>query len=49
VQEYWIVDPFEQIVEQWVLKDGKYSLSPTADPISLTIASGISIARETIW
>ena len=49
VQEYWIVDPFDQNVEQWVLSDGKYSLAPTADPIILTIATGISIAKETIW
>ncbi len=49
VQEYWIVDPFEQIVEQWVLLNGKYSLTPAVDPIVLTIAPGISIAKETIW
>jgi Uma2 family endonuclease len=49
VQEYWIVDPFEQSVAQWVLTDGKYSLAPAADPINLTIASRISIAKETIW
>jgi Uma2 family endonuclease len=49
VQEYWIVDPFEQIVEQWVLLNGKYSLIPAVDPIVLTIAPGISIEKETIW
>jgi Uma2 family endonuclease len=49
VQEYWIVDPFEQNIEQWILTDGKFSLAPTADPIVLTIAPGVSIAKETIW
>lgn len=49
VQEYWIVDPFEQSVAQWVLTAGKYSLAPAADPIMLAIVPGISIAQETIW
>ena len=49
VQEYWIVDPFEQSIAQWVLTDCKYSLAPATDPIILTIAAGISIAKEAIW
>ena len=49
VQEYWIVDPFEQSIAKWVLTDCKYSLAPATDPIILTIAAGISIAKEAIW
>ena len=49
VQEYWIVDPFEQSLAQWVLTAGKYLLAPAADPIMLAIVPGISIAQETIW
>ncbi len=49
VQEYWIVDPYEQSIQQWVLENGKYSLLAAADPVALTIAPGILIAKETIW
>jgi len=49
VQEYWIVDPFEQSVQQWVLVDGKFALMPTNDPLHLTIRPGISVAKDTIW
>ena len=49
VQEYWIVDPFEQSVEKWVLMNGKYTLIPATDPIVLTITPGISIPAELIW
>lgn len=49
VQEYWIVDPFEQNIEQWILTDGKFLQAPSADPIVLKIAPGVSIAKESIW
>jgi len=49
VWEYWIVDPFEQQVEQWVLRDGKYILAPRSNVIQLTFVSGIDVDFETVW
>ncbi len=49
VQEYWLVDPFEQSVEQWVLADGKLELAPVADPLVLSIARDVRIAKDSIW
>ncbi len=49
VWEYWIVDPFEQQVEQWVLRDGKYILATRSDVIQLTFVSGIDVDFETVW
>ena len=49
VCEYWIVDPFEQQVEQWVLRDGKYLLAPRSNLIQLTFVSGIEVDFETVW
>ena len=49
VSEYWIVDPFEQQVEQWVLRDGKYILEPGSNVIQLTFVTGIAIDFETVW
>ena len=49
VCEYWIVDPFEQQVEQWVLRDGKYILAPRSNVIQLTFVNGIDVDFETVW
>ena len=49
VCEYWIVDPFEQQVEQWVLRDGKYILAPRSNIIQLTFVIGIEVDFETVW
>ncbi len=49
VREYWIVDPFEQKVQQWVLTDGKYALQPTTDKVRLTIVPDVVIDLDKIW
>lgn len=49
VSEYWIVDPFEQQVEQWVLRSGKYSLEPGSNVIQLTFVTNIEVDFETVW
>ncbi len=49
VQEYWLVDAFEQSVEQWVLADCKLELAPVADPLVLSIAPEARIAKDSIW
>ncbi len=49
VSEYWIVDPFEQQVEQWVLRNGKFTLEPGSNVIQLTFVTGIEVDFETVW
>ena len=49
VSEYWIVDPFEQQVDQWVLKDGKFVLVPKANILRLSFVSGIEVDLDTVW
>lgn len=49
VAEYWIVDPFEQQVDQWVLKDGKFVLMQKANILSLSIVNGIEVNMDTVW
>ena len=49
VSEYWIVDPLEQQVEQWVLRNGKYVLEPGSNVIQLTFVTGIEVDFETVW
>jgi Uma2 family endonuclease len=49
VAEYWVVDPFEQKIDQWVLKDGKYVLQPAAVSIRLSILPDITIETEKLW
>jgi Uma2 family endonuclease len=49
VVEYWIVDPLEQQVEQWILRDGKYLLANQAVVIRLSFLSDVEIDFETVW
>ena len=49
VSEYWIVDPIEQQVEQWILRDGKYLLAPRAKVIRLSFVSDVEVDFETVW
>ncbi len=49
VPEYWVVDPFEQKIDQWVLTDGKYALQPETRNIRLSILPDITIETEKIW
>lgn len=49
VDEYWIVDPFEQQVEQWVLREGRYILEPRTKVIRLQFVGGIEVDFETVW
>lgn len=49
VSEYWVVDPFEQQVDQWVLKNGKFELVPKAKILRLSFVSGIEVDFETVW
>jgi Uma2 family endonuclease len=49
VSEYWIVDPFEQHVDQWVLQNGKLTLSPKSNVLRLTFISDIEVDFDTVW
>ena len=49
VAEYWIVDPFERLVEQWVLHEGKLVLFPKSNVIRLSFISDVEIDVETVW
>ncbi len=49
VSEYWIVDPFEQQVEQWILRDGKYVLAPQGNVVRLSFVSDVEVDFDTVW
>jgi Uma2 family endonuclease len=49
VYEYWIVDPYEQQVEQWILRDGKYAIETQAKVIRLSFVSDVEVDFETVW
>ena len=49
VSEYWIVDPFEQQVDQWVMRDGKYVLVPKTNVLQLSFVNGIEVDFEAVW
>lgn len=49
VNEYWIVDPYEQQVEQWILRDGKYAIEAQAKVIRLSFVSDVEVDFETVW
>ena len=49
VVEYWIVNPFEQQVEQWILRDGKYLLAAQAKVIRLTFVSDVEVDFDSVW
>lgn len=49
VREYWIVDPFEQNIEQLVLRDGVYEPLPPSDVLELTIMENVSVRLDEIW
>jgi len=49
VMEYWVIDPFEQQVDQWVLRDEKYFLMPKSKVLALSIVNGIEVNFDTVW
>lgn len=49
VAEYWIVDPFQQLVEQWVFQESKYVLLPKSSIIRLSFVGYIEVDFETVW
>ncbi|MCS7465381.1 Uma2 family endonuclease [Stieleria sp. ICT_E10.1] len=49
VTEYWIADPFEHLIEQWVLQSGGYQMQPAADPLCPTIDPEVRVPMNEIW
>ncbi|MEO8495322.1 MAG: Uma2 family endonuclease [Planctomycetota bacterium] len=49
IREYWIVDPFEQKLEQLVLTAGRYELQPESEIVRPTIAEGVAIPLSEVW
>jgi Uma2 family endonuclease len=49
VKEYWVVDPFDQQVDQWVLAEEKYVLMPKSKVVQLSIAPDIEVDFDTVW
>ncbi|HRX79906.1 MAG TPA: Uma2 family endonuclease, partial [Pirellulaceae bacterium] len=50
VPEYWIVDPDEHVVEQLVMRDGKYELVGShAVRITVSTIENVSIDLAKVW
>jgi len=49
VPEFWIVDPTQRTIEQYVLVDGVYQLQPAADKIELTTLKNIVVKLADVW
>ena len=49
VNEFWIVDPFEQKVEQLVLQDGIYQPLAPSDHLELTVIENVTVRLEEVW
>ena len=49
VPEYWIVDPFEQQVEQLVLREGVYEPQSPSDVLQLTIIEDVTVRLDEVW
>lgn len=51
VQEYWIIDPIEETIEQYLLKDGKYRLHLKAGrgPIESQVIAGFVIDIRAVF
>ena len=51
IGEYWIVNPFERIVEVYLLRDGEYQLTSRDpnDPMRPQAFPGVAIDPRDIW
>ncbi len=49
IPEYWIVDPLNEAIEQYVLSGGKYVLHESSQPIQLTILDGVAVNTSDLW
>ena len=49
VPEYWIVDPMNEAIEQYLLTNGKYVLQDVGEPIKLTIIDDVVVDTTGLW
>ena len=49
VAEYWVVDPSEHRIDQFVLSDGAYARSAVEDEIRSATISGLVIDLTKVW
>jgi Uma2 family endonuclease len=49
VPEYWVVDPAEHSLEQWVLQDAQYRLQPASDDVRPSVIDGIIVRLSEVW
>jgi Uma2 family endonuclease len=49
VPEYWIVDPFEQTLEQLILTSGSYVAREHGDIVTLTVLPDVSVNLDEVW
>ena len=49
VREYWIVDPFEHTLEQFVLKDGSYQPKTVIDEVHPDFVDNVLINLKEVW
>jgi Uma2 family endonuclease len=49
VPEYWIVDPSEHLLEQWILQGAQYGLQPTSDEVRPSIVDGVTVRLIEVW
>ena len=51
IGEYWIVNPFDRVVEVYLLHDGNYRLTPRdpVEPLSPQAFPGVAIYPRKIW
>ncbi len=50
VPEYWIVDPVEMVLQQFVLQDRKYQLITQRDQlVRLSMLSDVSVDLSKVW
>lgn len=49
VPEYWIADPLEHTLEQWVLEGERYVEREHGDEVPLTILNNVAVNLKEVW
>ena len=50
VREYWVVFPYEQVIQQYILQDGKFQTMPVAEiTIKSVVLEGLEVDIDTIF
>ena len=49
IPEYWIVDPFENQLDQLILENGAYRSESHGDVVTLSILENVSVDLQSVW